>query len=40
MQEPLQLSKNLNIDISDFNQIKTSVNNSGVDLVIVGPEIL
>ena len=33
------IAKNLNIDISDFNQIKTSIINLGVDLVIVGPEI-
>ena len=32
-------AKNLNIDISDFNQIKTSIINLGIDLVIVGPEI-
>ena len=32
-------AKNLNIDISDFNQIKTSIINLEVDLVIVGPEI-
>ena len=33
------IAKNLNIEISDFNQIKTSIINLGIDLVIVGPEI-
>ncbi len=33
------IAKNLNIDTSDFNQIKTSIINLGIDLVIVGPEI-
>ena len=33
------IAKNLNIDISDFNQIKTSIINLEIDLVIVGPEI-
>ena len=33
------IAKNLNIDISDFNQIKTSIINLGIGLVVVGPEI-
>ena len=33
------IAKNLNIEVSDFNQIKTSIINLGIDLVIVGPEI-
>ena len=33
------IAKNLNIDISNFNEIKISIINLEIDLVIVGPEI-
>ena len=33
------IAKNLNIDISNFDEIKTAIINLEVDLVIVGPEI-
>ena len=33
------IAKNLNIDISNFDEIKTSIINLEIDLVIVGPEI-
>ena len=33
------IAKNLNIDISDFDEIKTEIINLEIDLVIVGPEI-